>query len=837
MDGFNTTILAYGHKGTGKTFTMLGPEKVAEFLVNQSYDLTPETESLYGLIPRAILQIFQNIEAGKLIGTKYTIKVNFIEIYNECINDILALPPSQNLKIKEFTDGTSIFGIEEKLVNSPQDIFECISVGLSNKIVYSVGQDFRNNKSNTILIVTCQQVLLDERVLNSKLMLIDLAGSEINFKLSGQEHKEANVINHSLNALGHCIVSLTNKNIDHVPYKESKLTMLMKDSFGGNSRTTIIITGSLNKENEDDTLSSLVFAERARQVKNLVQANVKRPIKELEMVIENMKKDMQNFTSQNSEGQGIVADNIIELNEIKAKYEILQSTSSKRIEEINAKLIRAECSGALADYEQERALLKHMLEQRSEEIQKINKEKEMEKKAHENFIEEIVSKNSEMTGKIMELTQELSLAQKHFGALKSEISSRDEHISEILQEKKHLIIEKKEYKEMLCEAKNHSSALENKKKALETENHELIIKLQDSMTAKTDNDLAIDKLEYYTQALVNEVESLEKSNEQHIQKIEELKANAIKLHKENEELKNKCKELEKYKSIIEEKKASWENTQMKSEKTHEKQERDKLYYKEENDEKTADEKIAGLKIELEQALSDRAETIKVMQDFKQEYDFYQITHRGIFKECEELKQLVSVLSQTNEMLQKDLTSEIQNSSKLQKNLQFHEDNREKLIKDIENSIKIKMQLNTNSFIKQINELQESLNNSETEIKNLKALRKKDNKKLNSELEDAKNTISLLNSQIKNLTEEFDMKTEAIFQEKEALKIANSDKMNENFHLKIGTSERNDKISMLNARIKELEELKNNDFARDGLFRMKKKPEKMSYEMIRMLYSN
>ena len=242
-DGYNATIFAYGQSGSGKTFSMLGPEEVTETLVNKSETIPPEVFELFGILPRATFHIFESINEGQSHGTKYEIRVSYIEVYNEMINDILACPPNQNLKLREFPNqGMCVIGMLETVRNTPEAVFEAISAGTANRIVCSTGQNARSSRSHTVFIISMDQVLLDGTVKKSKINLVDLAGSE---KLSktgaqGQALKEAQKINLSLTTLGRCIKALTSGGSEHVPYRESKLTLILKESLSGTAMTTLI---------------------------------------------------------------------------------------------------------------------------------------------------------------------------------------------------------------------------------------------------------------------------------------------------------------------------------------------------------------------------------------------------------------------------------------------------------------------------------------------------------------------------------------------------------------------------------------------------------------------
>ncbi len=252
-NGYNSTIFAYGCSGTGKTYTMFGQEN----------DL--------GVIPRACETIFRNMNKDLLT---WSIKFSFIEIYNENIRDLLNHRNS-DLAIRKCEKGIYIQGLTEKLVYGAEDILHSISEGSKQRTVSSTQVNSVSSRSHALLTITITQTGIDESEIVSKLNLVDLAGSENvgRSEVHGIALAEAQNINKSLSALGNVINALTEVGREHIPYRDSKLTYILQDSLGGNSKTVIIATASPNTYVLSETLSTMKFAKRAKEIKNAPKVN------------------------------------------------------------------------------------------------------------------------------------------------------------------------------------------------------------------------------------------------------------------------------------------------------------------------------------------------------------------------------------------------------------------------------------------------------------------------------------------------------------------------------------------------------------------------------------
>ena len=205
--GFNATIFAYGQSGSGKTFSMLGPDDVVDAIKEGSDNVPDKVQNLYGIIPRAVFDIFTwiNLEMSKDSQTEFEIKVFYYEIYNESLNNLLTMPPQKNMKMREMKNGTMVvMNCEPNYATTPEDIFELLKIGQMNRAVSGTNQNARSSRSHTIFVLDIEQKNGDGSIKSARLNLVDLAGSERIDKtgVTGQRLKEAQKINLSLTTLG-----------------------------------------------------------------------------------------------------------------------------------------------------------------------------------------------------------------------------------------------------------------------------------------------------------------------------------------------------------------------------------------------------------------------------------------------------------------------------------------------------------------------------------------------------------------------------------------------------------------------------------------------------------
>ncbi|KAF7727231.1 hypothetical protein EC973_007844 [Apophysomyces ossiformis] len=281
--GYNGTVFAYGQTGSGKTFTMMGSD--IDDAVNK------------GIIPRIVEQIFTSIVMAPA-NMEFTVKVSYMEIYMEKVRDLLN-PSQDNLPIHEDkAKGVYVKGLLEVYVSSTEEVYDVMKNGGNNRVVAYTNMNAESSRSHSIVLITITQKNLDTGAAKSgKLYLVDLAGSEKVGKTgaSGQTLEEAKKINKSLTALGMVINALTDGKSSHVPYRDSKLTRILQESLGGNSRTTLIINCSPSSYNEAETISTLRFGARAKTIKNKAKVNADLSPAELKALLKKVKSETVSY--------------------------------------------------------------------------------------------------------------------------------------------------------------------------------------------------------------------------------------------------------------------------------------------------------------------------------------------------------------------------------------------------------------------------------------------------------------------------------------------------------------------------------------------------------------
>ncbi|XP_051150145.1 kinesin-like protein KIN-5C [Andrographis paniculata] len=302
LEGFNCTIFAYGQTGTGKTYTMEGDCKRSKG--GASRDLPPGA----GVIPRAVKQIFDTLESQ---NAEYSVKVTFLELYNEEITDLLAPEDLSRVALEDkkkqlplMEDGKGgvlVKGLEEEIVTSASEILTLIERGSAKRRTAETLLNKQSSRSHSLFSITIHIKEVtpegEELIKCGKLNLVDLAGSE-NISRSGAREgraREAGEINKSLLTLGRVISALV-EHLGHVPYRDSKLTRLLRDSLGGRTKTCIIATVSPAVHCLEETLSTLDYAHRAKNIKNKPEVNQKMMkstlIKDLYGEIERLKAEV-----------------------------------------------------------------------------------------------------------------------------------------------------------------------------------------------------------------------------------------------------------------------------------------------------------------------------------------------------------------------------------------------------------------------------------------------------------------------------------------------------------------------------------------------------------------
>lgn len=273
FEGYHTCIFAYGQTGSGKSYTMMG---------------TPDQP---GLIPRTCEDLFQRIEANEIPNISYNVRVSYFEVYNEHVRDLLAprQDPPHYLRIRESpTEGPYIKDLTDAPVKSISEIMRYMKLGDANRTIASTKMNDTSSRSHAVFTIMLKQIHHDmdtdettERL--ARIRLVDLAGSERAkaTEATGARLREGSNINKSLTTLGRVIAALADprhsrqgvgkRSKDVVPYRDSILTWLLKDSLGGNSKTAMI--ACISPADYDETLSTLRYADQAKRIRTRAKVN------------------------------------------------------------------------------------------------------------------------------------------------------------------------------------------------------------------------------------------------------------------------------------------------------------------------------------------------------------------------------------------------------------------------------------------------------------------------------------------------------------------------------------------------------------------------------------
>ncbi|CAD8061158.1 unnamed protein product [Paramecium sonneborni] len=335
FDGYNSTVLAYGQTGSGKTYTM-GTSSVDQF----------RDSSEYGIIPRVIQFIFEEIEKRKQ-ELDINITCSYVELYNEQIIDLLnesIIQTNIQPTIREEKDHTiSIQNLTTIPVTNSQYMIQILNRGGAHRTTSATLMNLNSSRSHAIFTIYFEiKRESEEGSLKAKFHFVDLAGSERLKKTQaiGKQMEEGININQSLLVLGNVINTLSDqKKCAHVPYRESKLTRILQDSLGGNSNTFMIACISSAAINYEETINTLKYASRAREIKNNPTKNIDPHTAQ----IMNLKQTIIILNEQIKQYQQLLIDNNINTDNIKIQqilnteliYQNQQQSCAQHFEQIN----------------------------------------------------------------------------------------------------------------------------------------------------------------------------------------------------------------------------------------------------------------------------------------------------------------------------------------------------------------------------------------------------------------------------------------------------------------------------------------------------------------------
>ncbi|XP_042544607.1 kinesin-like protein KIF17 isoform X3 [Dipodomys spectabilis] len=345
-EGYNGTIFAYGQTGSGKSFTMQG---------------LSDPPCQRGIIPRAFEHVFESVQCAE--NTKFLVRASYLEIYNEDVRDLLGVDTKQKLELKEHPEkGVYVKGLSMHTVHSVAQCERIMEMGWKNRSVGYTLMNKDSSRSHSIFTISIEIYAVDERgkdhLRAGKLNLVDLAGSERQSKTgaTGERLKEATKINLSLSALGNVISALVDGRCKHIPYRDSKLTRLLQDSLGGNTKTLMVACLSPADNNYDETLSTLRYANRAKNIKNQPRIN-EDPKEALLREYQEEIKRLKAILAQQMSPSTALQSSQVPLDPVQVEERLLPPPVIQPDTEVEKQLIREEYEERLArlraDYEAE----------------------------------------------------------------------------------------------------------------------------------------------------------------------------------------------------------------------------------------------------------------------------------------------------------------------------------------------------------------------------------------------------------------------------------------------------------------------------------------------------
>mmetsp|Transcript_21796 Transcript_21796/g.35012 ORF Transcript_21796/g.35012 Transcript_21796/m.35012 type:complete len:733 (+) Transcript_21796:210-2408(+) len=461
MDGYNGTIFAYGQTGTGKTHTMVGSA------ANNNND----NDTSVGIIPRAFKQIFDEMD------TDFLVRCSFIEIYNDCINDLLT-QSKDSLELREHPEkGVFVKDLCYKECKNNDDLLKHFHIGNQYRHTGETAMNRDSSRSHCIFTIIVES-MKEDNIRVGKLHLVDLAGSERQSKThaKGVRFTEAVNINLSLSALGNVINALAASTAagtgaaSHIPYRDSKLTRILQDSLGGNSKTLMIANICSADYNCDESLSTLRFANRAKNIQNKPHINQDPKDKLLEqykLQIEEMKRKLAARQS------GVHVDENDNMDDI--EEQIIPKIIIQKVHKIGVSKERVRRMHEQQLKEEQR--LKQQFEREKQEWQKetkgyLSQKIKTEKKVQ--YIETQVllkqqAKKESLRQKLFDIERKLVDGEKMIhSAVKqeSELQSKKQMLAEIKRKEEHLRSDflEKQQKHLLLKEKYDSREQELKDK-------------------------------------------------------------------------------------------------------------------------------------------------------------------------------------------------------------------------------------------------------------------------------------------------------------------------------------------------------------------------------------
>ena len=587
IEGYNGTIFSYGQTGTGKTFTMIGAGGESQ-----------------GIIPKSAQYIFNHIQNCTTHG--FTVKVGFLQIYMEMLQDLLNPNAEKQIRIREDPEeGVYLSGITWTPVTSTKNCMDLMYQGDKNRNTAFTSMNSHSSRSHAVYMIRVEKRVKhsieqleelekkgekpDQSMTKSVLYLVDLAGSErvSKSKAAGSRLDEAKNINLGLLALGNCIQALSDKKAKYVPFRDSKLTRLLEDSLGGNSKTSLVVTIGPSLGHYQESISSLLFGTRAMKVENRPELNITVDYKalcaqlqaELDRINDSnsmwsieRQQFLDNYNKALAEVENLNNDKVemqLTIDELKSK--------SKEVNLSNYEQSKLEEIAKLKSYYKEKMRKKEIEYKKTiDDYDKVNNELDHNISLHKVHIVDLESKNNSMKHELKkyreELEHEKNDRQIRINQMNTEIEDLQRALAaEKAKKEKEIIVQTldnkaeciakyeeiiktneenfrrttDEYEQDINILRDNLSKLSNERDELAGEKQKLLQKL--GVLTKKASHIAKEsvRIRSETENHNQEVKILRDKNDNLLKKIDELNDKLLEISKEKEELTNNAKILSK----------------------------------------------------------------------------------------------------------------------------------------------------------------------------------------------------------------------------------------------------------------------------------------------------
>lgn len=707
LQGYNGTIFAYGQTGTGKTFTMIGGPGESK-----------------GVIPRSMAQIFSHIQQSP--SHSFSVKIGFLQLYMEMLQDLLSPDENKTIKIRENTDdGVYLTGVSWKTVNNVKQCMDWLNVGDRNRSTAFTSMNAHSSRSHAVYMVkiekrvkyTLEQLeemekkgdMADQSMTKSTLYLVDLAGSErvSKSRATGSRLDEAKNINLALLALGNCIQALSDKKAKYVPFRDSKLTRLLEDSLGGNSKTSLVVTIGPSSAHVQESLSALQFGQRAMKIENRPEKNIK---VDYRAMCSQLQAELDKFNDGNNMASLEKGQFVEEINNLRAQVEKL--TIEKEQMEIELEEFR-KGHNDLGKFEEMKKAEMHKLQ--------LNFKMKLEKKDAEHKklldqVDEVMVKNEE------------------------ELKREKNNVLELRNKVTYLTNEAKSAKEELEQEKNDRQI---RAAQLVTEIDELKQKLQQEKSKNTELQEEAEKFNKWKQEKEAIIVDLTEKNKQ-------------KISQQSQELENLTKEVqkhqslaEKYKSQLQQKMTEFKETKEKAEKAWEESWKNKeKQYRDKS--KSQEDKLNSLMLQVTQL---ERENVTLKEDLKNEKENKSLITANFEKQKDTYEEQMNELVAELQSCQRSLAEAKELSEKTQNGLETEKEQRK--LESLNAAQELKTQKSKNSkLLKLYKELEANLQAVNAELQQtqkekaecLQSIQKvsEEKEEVLKELEEATKEINSLN---------------------------------------------------------------------------------------------